>query len=136
VDAPLVKHCREQTTVYYDGACPICAAEIRYYRNLDRRGALHLVDASKAEADLPANLDREQALARFHVLSGDGRLISGARAFAEIWSCLPGWRWVAKLAAVPGMLPIMETLYRGSLVLRPNLSRFVSRVTAGGKRHE
>ena len=34
-------------TVYFDGACPLCRAEIRYYRGKDRAGGLCFVDVSQ-----------------------------------------------------------------------------------------
>ena len=56
---------------------------------------------------------------RFHVITPDGALLSGARAFVHVWSQLPGWRRLAKLAVVPGVLPAMEGSYRVFLVFRP-----------------
>ena len=35
---------------------------------------------------------------RFHVITPGGVLLSGARAFVYVWSQLPGWRHLARLA--------------------------------------
>lgn len=56
---------------------------------------------------------------RLHVRLPDGRLVSGAEAFVAIWQRLPAFRGLALLARVPGMLWLMEGLYRGFLRVRP-----------------
>ena len=108
-------------TVYYDGACPLCLAEISHYKAQDGAERINFVDA--AHDTLPEDLDRDTALGRFHVRRADGSLVSGAAGFAEVWQGLPKWRWAARLAAIPGMLWVMERMYRAFLPIRPYLSR-------------
>lgn len=115
------------TTIYYDGSCPLCAAEIRHYRDQDSEQALAFVDVSNTGESLPADLSRQQAMARFHVVSRDGTLIDGARAFAEVWESLPKWRWAARAAALPGAMRVLEAGYSASLVIRPAISRLFGR---------
>ena len=93
--------------VFYDGSCPLCTAEIGLYRTQDTTGALTLVDVSQP-ADLPDGLTQSAAKARFHVMTEQGQVLSGAAAFAEVWRRLPGWRWLARLSDLPGMLWLME----------------------------
>jgi predicted DCC family thiol-disulfide oxidoreductase YuxK len=112
-------------TVYYDGACPLCMAEIGHYKSQSGAERICFVDASRDE--MPEDLDRNTALGRFHARKPDGTLVSGAEGFAEIWCALPKWKWAARLAAIPGMLWIMERLYRGFLPVRPYLSRAFGR---------
>jgi len=119
-----------QTTVYFDGSCPLCRAEIAHYRRADQAGALGFVDVSKPDAATPDGMSCQRAMARFHVLTRDGRVLSGAAAFVEIWSRLPNWRWAARVAALPGVLPILELGYRAFLPARPLLSRSLGRVLA------
>ena len=116
------------TTVFYDGSCPLCRAEIDHYRACDAAGALRLVDISTPGAPLPPSLDRTSAMARFHALAPDGRLLSGAAAFAEVWRRLPRWRVAARVAAAPGVLPMLEAAYRTFLPLRPILVRLFVRL--------
>lgn len=113
--------------VFYDGACPLCSAEIGLYRKQDAKGALTLIDVSQA-ADLPSGLTQAAAMARFHVMTQDGHILSGAAAFVEVWRALPGWRWLARLSDLPGMLWLMERAYRGFLPIRPYLSRAVGKL--------
>jgi predicted DCC family thiol-disulfide oxidoreductase YuxK len=85
-------------TVFYDGACPLCIREINHYRRL--RGADHLiwVDISNDRGMLAVHgLDRETAMARFHVLDAEGEWQTGARGFIELWSNLPAYSWLARL---------------------------------------
>jgi predicted DCC family thiol-disulfide oxidoreductase YuxK len=65
---------------------------------------------------------------RFHVRAGDGRLLSGAAAFVEVWSRLPAWRWAARAASLPGALAGLELGYRLFLWVRPFISRLFGRV--------
>ncbi|SEK96345.1 Predicted thiol-disulfide oxidoreductase YuxK, DCC family [Roseovarius nanhaiticus] len=108
-------------TVYYDGACPLCRAELSHYARRDREGRLGLVDVSQEGANLPEGLGPEEAKARFHVLTPDAQLTSGAAAFAEVWRQVPGWKWAARIARVPGVLPVLELAYRGFLKIRPQM---------------
>ena len=110
-------------TVYYDGACPLCRAEIGHYRAQEGAGAICFLDASTHTSDLPIGLTREQALARFHVRLSDGRIASGAQGFVEIWKTLPRWHWAARLAGLPGVPPLLEVVYRLFLPIRPYLSK-------------
>lgn len=118
-------------TVLYDGACPLCRAEIGVYRGLPSDTPLRFADVSAPGQALPEGLSREQLLARFHVQHADGRVESGARAFLALWSTLPGWRWLARLGRLPGVPMVMEGLYRMFLVFRPALQRVVRRGSRG-----
>jgi demethoxyubiquinone hydroxylase (CLK1/Coq7/Cat5 family)/predicted DCC family thiol-disulfide oxidoreductase YuxK len=111
--------------VLYDGACPLCRREIALYQGLRADQPLAFVDVSDAAAGLPPGTDRDRLLARFHVLRADGSMADGARGFVALWAFLPGWRWLARLALVPGVTPLLEGAYRVSLVLRPTLQRLV-----------
>ncbi len=115
-------------TVYYDGACPLCMAEIGHYKAQEGAERICFVDASCE--DMPDDLDRATAMGRFHARRADGELVSGAQGFAEIWQILPKWRWAARLASIPGMLWLMERLYRSFLPVRPYLSRAYERWTS------
>ncbi len=112
-----------KSIVYYDGSCPLCRTEIGYYRRLDQADGICFVDVADSAAAPPAGVTRKQALQRFHVRAGDGRMLSGAAAFVEVWSHLPGWRWAARAARLPGMLAMLELGYRAFLPLRPRLAR-------------
>lgn len=110
-------------TVLYDGACPLCRREVGVYRGLIPLQPLRWCDVSEANSPLPAGGSRADYLARFHVQQADGTLLSGARAFIALWATLPGWRWLARVAALPGVAGLMEIAYRGFLRVRPAMQR-------------
>ncbi len=120
-----------KSTVYFDGSCPLCQAEIRYYRRKDQAGALCFVDVSDSAAPTPQGITQQQAMQRFHVRAADGRVLSGAAAFVEVWSRLPYWRWAARVASLPGILSVVEWGYRVFLPLRPFISRRFGRAKRG-----
>ncbi len=117
-----------KSTVYFDGYCPLCRAEIEYYRRKDQSGALCFVDVSEKSAETPEGITQQRAMQRFHVRAGDGRVLSGAAAFVEVWSRLPRWRWAAHAATLPGVLATLELAYRMFLPVRPFISRLLGRV--------
>ncbi len=116
-----------KSTVFFDGSCPLCQAEIGYYRRKDKAGSLCFVDVSETGAITPAGVSRQQAMARFHVRAVDGRVTSGAPAFVEVWARLPGWRWAARAACLPGVLAALALGYRIFLPIRPTISRLFGR---------
>jgi demethoxyubiquinone hydroxylase (CLK1/Coq7/Cat5 family) len=106
-------------TVYFDGACPLCQREIAHYRRLPGAEGISWVDASTCDAaSLGAGLDRSEALARLHVRRGDGSLVSGAAAFAAIWSRLPAYAFLGRLASWRPVLSTMEAAYVAFLRVR------------------
>lgn len=107
-------------TVWFDSACPLCQREIALMRRLDRRGAITFVDACAPEAACP--IDRADLLARFHA-EENGRLLSGAAAFAAMWRAIPMLRPLGLLAGWSPLTPAFEAAYRGFLRLRPRLQR-------------
>lgn len=117
-----------RSTVCFDGSCPLCRAEIGYYRRKDRSGALRFVDVSEPDALIPDGLTQQQVMERFHVRTGNGQLISGAAAFIEVWVRLPRWRWAARAAALPGTLALFELGYRFFLPARPALATIFGRI--------
>jgi demethoxyubiquinone hydroxylase (CLK1/Coq7/Cat5 family) len=125
-------------TVLYDGGCPLCRREIAHVQGLAQRqgdAGLCFVDISTDTAHDTA--EREALLARFHVQRGDGTRLDGAAAFVAMWQRLPGWRWLARLARLPGVLPLLEAAYRGFLRVRPALQRLARRAepTPGLSQH-
>ena len=114
-----------RVTVWYDGGCPLCLSEIGWIRRLDRRDAIETIDLTAPDNACP--LDRQLMLARFHARE-NGVLLSGAAAFAAMWRAVPLLRPLGLLARLPGVLPVLEQIYRLFLRVRPRMQRL-----AGGR---
>jgi predicted DCC family thiol-disulfide oxidoreductase YuxK len=109
----------ERPIVYYDGGCPVCSREIKFYRGRTGGDTCAWVDVTQVEdSALGPCLSRADALARIHVRRADGKLLSGAAAFAEIWRGMPGLRWLGRLLAIPPFGVQGEIAYRLFLRLR------------------
>lgn len=121
----------ETLTVLYDGECPLCRREIAHVKGLAQGrsdSSLCFVDISAgSKGDNTYAAERATLLARFHVQRADGSRLDGAEAFVAMWSRLPGWRWLARLASMPGVMALLEVAYRGFLKLRPLLQALVRR---------
>lgn len=119
----------ETLKVLFDGGCPLCRREIAHVKGLAEKNqhtALCFIDISETAAGLadPAYAhDRARLLARFHVERADGSRMDGAPAFIAMWERLPGWRWLARIARLPGMPMVFEFTYKGFLLVRPSLQR-------------
>ncbi len=107
-----------RTQIYFDGGCPVCSREIATYRRAKGAEGVCFVDVTQPDAALAPGLSREAALARMHVRRPDGSLASGAAAFAALWSALPGWAWLGRIASLPGIAQLLELGYSGFLRVR------------------
>lgn len=115
-------------TVWFDGTCPLCIREIALMRRLDRRGAIDFIDIGSEETGAVCPLDRAERLARFHARDAEGRLLSGAAAFAAMWRVIPLLSPLGQLARLPPVLWVLERFYRMFLRLRPWLQSLARRL--------
>ena len=121
----------DRTTVFFDGSCPICRAEIGFMERRDRDGRLSFADVADPSTPLPPGLDRDSAMRRFHVRGADGEMRDGAAAFAAMWREVPLFRPLGRLASLPGMVPLLDRLYSGFLRVRPRLQPLFARLERG-----
>ena len=100
-------------TVFFDGGCPLCSREIAHYRRLKPLGLIDWIDVSMPNVDLTAyGIDQEQAMRRFHVLDSQGCLHTGAGGFVALWTQLPGYRWISRVAINFGLVRLMDRFYQ------------------------
>lgn len=121
-------------TVYFDGACPICAREISVYRGQKGAQACDWIDAASCPDEaLGPGLNRHQALGRFHVRRADGQLLEGMRGFAALWSALPRTAWLGRVASWKPMAAALDVAYWLFLKLRPLWRPLPSRYQGGSR---
>lgn len=114
-------------TAYYDGACPLCAREIDFYRRQDGAERICWIDICQVNVEEVApGLSREKALARFTVRDSNGRLVSGGQAFTTLWRHLPRFNWLGRLFGVQPLAWLLDRAYVFFLKLRPRLQAMLS----------
>jgi predicted DCC family thiol-disulfide oxidoreductase YuxK len=101
-----------QTTMFYDGGCPLCRREVGHYRRLDIAGRVRWVDIDLDPAALSSHgLEPAAAMRRLHALDENGRLVSGVYAFLAIWRRLPYYRHLARLVKTLHLAPVLDRFY-------------------------
>ena len=121
-----------ELTVYFNGACNICAPEVALYRRRTQahgRTNISYCDISSAEmpADAPDGISRDDMLARLHIRKNN-IWYSGVDAFIHLWAEVPGFSRLARLVALPPVHAIAVRVY--DHVLAPWLYRRHVRRTA------
>ena len=109
-------------TLYFDGACPLCSREARFFGGRAPVGRVRFIDITAADFDPRAHgLDARAIHREIHGRTADGRLVTGVDALAQMWSLLPRSRWLAILTQVPIARQIMQMGYWAFARLRPHL---------------
>lgn len=98
-------------TVFYDGACAICAREMALMKRLDRTQRLTLLDFSLAGFDAaPTGLAVADLNAVIHAQWADGTVITGVEVFRAIWEAV-GLGFLSRLSRLPMVAPLMTKAY-------------------------
>ena len=118
-----------ELTVYFDGLCKVCSKEMAHYRKLKGSEKIAFVDICAHGFDaLSEGLDPFQVHKVMHVRKKDGVVLTRVNAFVEIWSLLPRYHWLAKLAQKKLAFRVLEAGYAGFAAIRPLLPRYSSQV--------
>jgi predicted DCC family thiol-disulfide oxidoreductase YuxK len=117
--------CSEALTVFHDGGCPVCRAEVSLMKRLDTDGGIEWVDITAADEPLrAANISYSDAMERIHVRDASGQLLTGVEGFMAVWAKLRGYRRVVPFVRhVPGVLPLLRLLYAGFARIRLRIYR-------------
>ena len=87
----------QKLTLFYDGACPLCQAEILFLSGRNQEGLLDFIDINSERYDpISVGVSCEQALASMYGQYADGELIHGATVFPEAYrrANLPFLAWL------------------------------------------
>ena len=79
----------DKDTLYYDGACPLCRAEIGKLAKFSD-GELNLVDIHQID-EQETGLEKAALLARLHLKTATGEWITGLKANIRAWQYTPFW---------------------------------------------
>lgn len=98
-------------TLYYDGACPLCLAEMRnlMLRN-ERDQRLRFVDIAAPDFETPTGVTREALGQLLHAQAADGTWLRGVATFVAMYEAV-GISWVARSLSAPGLRPLADRLY-------------------------
>ena len=84
-------------TLFYDGACPLCQAEILFLSSRNQANLLKFIDIHSDQYDpLKVGVSCEEALAAMYGQYADGTLINGPAVFPEAYrrANLPTLAWI------------------------------------------
>lgn len=87
----------QKLSLFYDGACPLCQAEIVFLSGRNQAGLLEFIDIHSSEFDPNiAGVSCETALASMYGQYSDGTLIHGVPVFSAAYSRanLPFLAWL------------------------------------------
>jgi predicted DCC family thiol-disulfide oxidoreductase YuxK len=112
-------------TLYIDGNCPLCVAEMHRLRAWDKHGRLGFIDIAQAGFD-PARLGVELAALnrQMHGWTADGRWVIGVDSIVEAYT-LAGKGWLVLPLRVPFMRPAYRAIYRAFARNRIAISRWL-----------
>lgn len=119
-------HAREpRFTVFYDGACELCNASVRWVRRLAWLGRIRYVDVNDRAAfrRLAADLDHDAAMEAMHVRTADGGVHVGYHGFRALVRAMPLLWPLRPLLALRPVAGVGERLYAWTASRRSRWSR-------------
>jgi predicted DCC family thiol-disulfide oxidoreductase YuxK len=102
----------KKLTMYYDGLCPLCKAEILFLSRRNAAGLLSFVDVNSSHYSADAvGVSCQQALDSRYAQYDDGELINGVDVFCAAYerANLPTLAW---LFSRPSLRPMLSWGYR------------------------
>ena len=98
-------------TIFYDGACPLCVAEMTKLKESDSRGFIDLIDINLSDFnDRHPEINREKALKILHGKLSDGSILLGLDVTHYAWKSVGKHRWIA-LIRMPVLKQISDLIY-------------------------
>ncbi len=115
----------EKLTLFYDGACPLCQAEILFLSRRNQAGLLDFVDINSERFDAAKiGISCDQALAAMYGQYHNGVLIQGVTVFSEAYrrADLPFLAWIFSRKRLQA---ILQAAYRFFAKNRHAISRLL-----------
>jgi predicted DCC family thiol-disulfide oxidoreductase YuxK len=112
-------------TLYFDGRCPLCCAEMMYLQSRDRQQNLAFVDARQEGAlNAVPSVSCQAAMANIHALTSEGELLIGVAAFERAYQMV-GLRFLAYLLGRPALKPLLDVGYTFFATHRYKISKYL-----------
>ena len=115
----------QSLTIYYDGECPLCLAEIHFLKSRNALGLIKFVDVAAPQYDEATHqLSCKLALATMQGRLADGTQLEGIPVFAEAYNRanLPTLAWFSSRS---WLKPILNAGYYIFAKYRHNISKAI-----------
>ena len=113
----------QKLTLFYDGACPLCQAEILFLSSRNQQKLLDFVDVNSDQFNAnTVGVSCEQALAAMYGQYADGSLIQGAAVFPEAYR-RANLMFMAWLFSRESLQPLLRLSYQIFAKYRHSISR-------------
>ena len=100
-----------ELTMYYDGQCPLCVAEVAFLQSRNTQGQLAFVDVTQTGFEAAGhNISCEAAMAQIHGRTANGQVLVGVPVFASAYRLakLPVLAW---LLSRKWLMPVLQPAY-------------------------
>lgn len=101
-------------TVFYDGSCPVCVRDRRWYKKLEGRTdeRVEWLDITGRDDELrQQGIDPDKALRELHVKDAQGQVHQEMAAYILLLSRVPRLKPLAWLIGLPVIRPSLAWLY-------------------------
>jgi predicted DCC family thiol-disulfide oxidoreductase YuxK len=114
----------DKLTLFFDGKCSVCVAEVDVYRKLDTDNKLNYVDISSPRFDASlVDIPEDRLNKYFNIQLEDGSFVEGVDSFIEIWKRVPKLKALAKIASFKPIHFVMHLSYLLFAEIRPYLPK-------------
>jgi predicted DCC family thiol-disulfide oxidoreductase YuxK len=98
--------------VFFDGDCPLCVREMRFFTRLDaKRGRIRFIDIMSPDFDESAlGIDWPTFMQRIHARLPDGSWITGVEVFRRLYTAV-GWGVLVWPTRLPGVSRLLDFAY-------------------------
>ncbi len=111
-------------SVFYDGLCVVCSAEINQYKKMRGAENIRFIDITEAGFDAKKEkLDPRKINVELHAKDAKGKLHIGVDAFILIWARLDKLNWLSRLSQKVIVRKFLQLNYSLFVKIRPYLPR-------------
>ena len=113
----------DKLIVFYDGACPICVRDRRWYEKLEGRteNSVEWFDITDRDESLrQIGIDPNKALHELHIKDDQGQIHTEIAAYILLMSRVPLLKPISWLIGLPVIRPTLAWLYHRGVARRLN----------------